>query len=77
MGVIDAKNHVEEAFNLLTGTYWAGDGSEESWPVCIIALELERIDGQLGPKGHSMFAPMAEKLHAAYVELMAARKALE
>lgn len=41
-----------------------------------IAEELRRIDGALGPRGHSMFASMADTIDQVYVELLAAIRAL-
>lgn len=80
MSAADAKNHIEEAYKLLTGEVWRGRDPDDMKPVegiCVIVMELERVDCAIGPRGHSMFAGLAEKIQAAYVEITAARKALE
>lgn len=80
MSAADAKNHIEEAFKLFTGEVWRGRELDNMKPVegvCVIVMELERFDSAIGGRGQSIFALMAEKIQAAYVEITAARKALE
>lgn len=80
MSAADAKNHIEEAYKLLTGEIYRGTGANDMKPVegiCVIVMELERVDCAIGPRGHSMFAGLAEKIQAAYVEITAAKNANE
>lgn len=80
MSAADAKSHIEEAYKLLTGEVWRGSGPGDMKPVegmCVVVMDLDRIDCAIGPKGQSIFARIAEKIQAAYVEITVARKALE
>lgn len=79
MTAADAKQHVEEAYKLMTGEVYRGTGAHDMKPVegiCVIVMELERVDCAIGPRGESMFGEMAQTIQAAYVEITAARKAL-
>ncbi len=79
------KAHIEEAYQQLTGEAYrvpaeAVDNPAIGVPLtefCVVAVELERIDAALGPPGNSMFARLADRVRAAYVEIIAARKLLE
>jgi len=82
-GVADAKLHLDEAMNFLTLEAYRvpldelGDvGEQHRVSDFTLAEELERIDRALGPKGKSMFAPIADHIRSAYVEIKAAREAL-
>lgn len=78
--VDNVKRHVDEAYRLLTGEVYKVMEDGDSIPVtgiCSMAWDLQRVDAQIGPKGASMFAKMAETLHAAYVEITAAKNALD
>lgn len=70
--------HIEEAMRLLTIEAWQGTNPEDMKPVLhfTLAEELERVDVALGPKGHSMFASIADAIRSAYVEIRAAHIAL-
>ena len=75
----DAKAHLDEALKLLTGECYRldMDGTETKMDgMCTIVIDLLRIDHAIGPKGESIFAAIADKIQAAYVEITAARKAL-
>jgi hypothetical protein len=75
----DARLHLDEAMKLLTLEAYRGPDAESMAPVddFTIAEELERIDGALGPRGQSMFARLGDRVRSAYVEIKAAREALE
>lgn len=78
-GVKDVAAHLDEAIKILTGEVWVGtetSSMKRQDGVCVTVMELERIDCALGPKGKSMFAPMADQIQSAYVEIKAARAAL-
>lgn len=79
MSIADAKAHLDEAMRLLVLEAWRGSELDDMQPVdhFTIAEELERVDRALGPKGQSMFAPIADAVRSAYVEIRAAREALE
>ena len=75
----DARAHIDEAYRLLTGECYRGNGPDDMQPlegVCTIVMDLQRVDAAIGPKGASMFAGLAETIQAAYIEISAARKAL-
>lgn len=78
MRVEDAKVHLEEAMRVLTLEAYRGTDLDNMERVedFTLAEELERIDRALGPKGASMFAPVADAIRSAYVEIKAARLAL-
>lgn len=76
----DAIAHLDEALRELTAeVYHSADG--ERWTsvdgMCTIVMDLQRIDAQIGAKGETVFARMAESIQSAYVEIKAARAALE
>ena len=74
----DAVIHLNEAIEQLTLEAYRGADLNNMVRVddFTIARELKRIDSALGPKGASIFAPMADCIIAAYVEIRAARDAL-
>lgn len=75
----DALVHIESALKALTlEAYRSGpDGEWTPADHFTIAEELKRVDSAIGPKGESMFARLADSIADAYVELLAARAALE
>jgi hypothetical protein len=75
----DAIIHLEEAKRVLCLEAYRGSHLDDMQPVCdfTIAEELERIDSALGPRGKSMFAPLADSIRTAYVEISAALNALK
>lgn len=76
----DAAAHIEEAYKLLSGEAYRGTGPENMVQVegfCTIVADLERIDSAIGPAGESVFAMIADTINAAYVEIKAARAALQ
>lgn len=78
--VDDARRHIDEAFRLLTGEVYKVMEDGSSLPVtgiCTMAWDLQRIDQQMGPTGASVFAKMADTLHATYIEITAAKEALK
>lgn len=86
MNTQDALAHLDDALHALTieaHTCSARDaGTElEKWervpPIqATLAIELERIDSALGPRGKSMFAPIAESIKQAVIAIVAAQNAL-
>lgn len=77
--IADAIAHLDAAIKeLVLEAYRSTDGVSFS-PVdhFTIAEELKRVDGALGPRGESMFARLADNIIAAYVEIVAAKAALE
>ena len=80
MCVADAKIHLDEAIQRLTLECWRGPTPEqctERVEDFTLAEELERIDRAIGGKGRSMFALIADDIRSAYVEVKAARAALD
>lgn len=75
----DAIAHLKTAKDALTLEAYRGAGLHDMQPVdhFTIAEELKRIDSALGPRGKSMFASMAESVIEAYVEILAALRALD
>jgi hypothetical protein len=76
----DAIAHLREAQQHLLLECYRSNGldADEMIPVehFTIAEELERIDRALGQTGTSMFAPLADSVRTAYVEITAALNAL-
>ena len=70
--------HLEQAMRPLSVEAWRGDDPENMEPVehRTIAEELDRVDQALGVRGRSMFAPLAEAIREAYVEVALARLTL-
>ncbi len=78
----NAMAHLKEALSALTTEgfrYDPATGSETALdPVaCTIAMDLERVDAAIGPRGGSMFFPIAENIKSAVIEIVAAMKCLE
>lgn len=77
----DALAFVEEAIASITLEMWRGIDPEHmtkiEGPETTIAVELDRIDGALGPRGTSMFAPMSEQIKQCAIALYAARDSLK
>lgn len=74
-----AKRHLDEAIRVLTiEAYRVGiDGSETPIrDMCNIAVELERVDCAIGPKGESMFGRYAQTALEAFTEIKLARAVL-
>jgi len=81
MRIEDARRAVDDAIESLTLEMYRGpvlgkDMERVAGPEASIAIELDRIDSALGFKGHSMFAPMAEKVRHCMIALHEARAAL-
>lgn len=81
---MDAKNamaFIDEAIAALAIEMYRGSDLESMVAVspieATIAVDLERIDSALGPRGNSMFAPMAEQIKQAMAALHGAKQALE
>lgn len=77
---MSAKVHLDEAIRLLTGEVYRGTGPDDMKRVegvCTLVWDLERIDCAIGPKGESAFARMADTIQNVFVEITAAREALE
>lgn len=74
----DALHHIETALAVLCLEAYRGRDPESMSPAdhFTIAEDLKRIDCAIGPKGESMFARIADKVQEAYVELLAAKAAL-
>jgi hypothetical protein len=77
--VNDAKAHLDEALQTLTLEAYRGRDPKNMQRVddFTIAEDLERIDCAIGPRGESIFAKIAANIRLAYVEIKAARQALE
>lgn len=77
----DALAHITEAHRLLTGeAFKLPVATMQETPLenfCVIAESLERVDCAIGPRGESMFGQMADTIRLAYVEIIAAKEALE
>lgn len=81
----DAKIHLDEAMQHLRIEAYRvefpddPEGRPTETPLLdfTIAMELERIDQAIGPRGKSMFASLADNVRSAYVEIKAARQALD
>lgn len=74
----DAILHLDEAMRFLTLEAYRVDhsGNETEALDFTIAEDLERIDRAIGPKGESIFAKIGDSIRSAYVEIKAAREAL-
>lgn len=79
MSSADTLAHLNEAIEQLTLEAYRGSDLEKMERVndFTIAEELKRIDIAIGPKGESMFALLADRIIAAYVEIVAARSAMQ
>lgn len=74
----NAKSHVLEAIKSLSlEAYTVGDGWPQPKQHVTISEDLKRIDKAIGPKGESIFAMIADKIDAAYIELQAAYAELQ
>lgn len=76
----DAFIHIEEAYRLLTGKCYRGSSTDSMEPIdgiCTLVMDLKRVDAAIGSSGESMFARIADTISAVYVEIKAARKAME
>lgn len=76
----DAKTHIEEAYRILTGEVFNGTSPDAMRPVdgiCTLVWDLERIDAAIGERGKSVFASMAQTIQQAYIEICAARQAIQ
>lgn len=82
MSNADALIHLDAAIQELTGEAYhvpMGDmeRAKKMEGICTIVWDLDRIDAALGPRGQSMFYALARKVETAFVEIQAARKALQ
>jgi len=71
--------HIKGAIDALLLEAYAGQSLAEAVRIdnVTISMDLKRIDSAIGPKGESIFARIADRIDDAYIELLAARKALE
>ena len=80
MSISDALAHLDDALDALTLEAYRGpdtDSMERVAPIqATLAIELERIDMALGPRGQSMFAPIAEEIKRAVIAIVAAQESL-
>ena len=67
-------SHIKAAIEALLLEAYAG---QERIDNVTISMDLKRIDSAIGPKGESIFAHIADRIDDAYIELLAAKKALE
>ncbi len=78
--VATARAFIEEAIDALAIEMYRGTRLDAMQPVdpieATIAVELERIDSALGPRGQSMFANLAENVKQAMAALHGAKQAL-
>lgn len=76
-----AKAFIDEAINALAIEMYRGRDLGDMQKVdpieATIAEELDRIDRALGPRGQSMFAPLADNVRQAMAALHGAKNALE
>lgn len=77
----DALHFVNEAIEALSLEMYRGRNLDhmlrEEGPQCSIAIELDRIETALGPRGATVLGPMAENIRQAVIALYAARDALK
>ena len=82
MSIADALVHLDDALDALTIEGWRSEtgepGSFERVPQieCTLAVELERVDAALGPRGQSIFAIIAERIKQAVIAVAAAKQSL-
>lgn len=71
---------IDEAIEALSIEMWRGQTAERMDRVdpieATIAVDLERIDSAVGPRGQSIFATLAENVRQAMVALHGAKNAL-
>jgi len=76
----DALAFIDEAIDALTIQAWRGQDVDNMVRVppleATIAIELDRVDCAIGPKGKSMFAPLADNVKQAMAALHGARNAI-
>jgi hypothetical protein len=87
MSVQDALVHLDDALEALTLEAYTcpvrDAGTEDAeWkrsdPIqATLAIELERVDSAIGPRGQSMFYPIAESIKQAVVAIIAAQNSLK
>lgn len=79
--IASARIFVDEAIQALSVEMYKGrdfDDMERVDPIeATIAIELERVDTAIGPKGHSMFATLADNIKQAMAALHGAKEALK
>lgn len=80
MAISDALAHLDDALDALTLEAYRGQDADSMERVpaiqATLAIELERIDMALGPRGQSMFAPIAEEIKRAVIAIVAAQESL-
>lgn len=80
MAISDALAHLDDALDALTLEAYRGQDTDSMERVpaiqATLAIELERIDMALGPRGQSMFAPIAEEIKRAVIAIVAAQESL-
>jgi hypothetical protein len=87
MGTADALAHLDAALDALTIECYSCPARdlgtpEQEWtrqpPIqATLAIELERVDCAIGPRGASMFHSIAESIKQAVIEIIAAQNALQ
>jgi hypothetical protein len=79
MSTPDAAAHLDAAIRALCLEAYGGANPCDLKPVAhfTIAEDLRRIDRAIGPTGESIFALIADSIDEAYVEILAARAALD
>ena len=79
--IANARAFINEAIDALAIEAYRGmdvDRMTRVDPIeATIAIELERIDGALGPRGQSMFAGLADNVKQAMAALHGAKAALD
>lgn len=78
--IATAKAHLDEALQLLSLEAYRVNMDGTQTPennYCNIEVELDRVDRAIGPKGESMFGKLAQTALAVFIEIKAARAALE
>jgi hypothetical protein len=78
--IASARIFIDEAIEALSIEMYSGTDPRNMERVddieATIAVYLERVDSALGPRGQSMFAPMAENVKQAMAALHGAKQAL-
>lgn len=72
--IATALAHLDAARRALALEAYGEDGAPIS--NITISTDLERIDRAIGPKGESIFARLADSIDEAYIEIVAAVRAL-
>ena len=77
MHIEQARRAIDEAIESLLIEMYKEDGvTRIKGPESTIAIELDRVDSAIGPKGQSMFASLAEDIRQCTIALYEAKNAL-